>query len=146
MFADSISEMIDFINYQNTDGNGLCKIIAGPAWNINEDIIIESEIYHWAGSEKKENDIIYSIHKTQGFDLNFAGVIFGREIYFDKECGRLEINKKNLKDNYTKSSGDKKMREYVLDIYLTLMTKGIFGTYIYVMDESLREYLKDFLL
>ena len=70
--------------------------------------------------------------------------MFGREVYFDKETKRIEINKKNLKDNHTKSSGDEKMRDYVLDIYLTLMTRGIYGTYIYAMDPGLREYLKTF--
>ena len=145
MLADSMSEMVEFIDHQNNEGEGLCKVIAGPGWNINEDIVIEDKIYHWAGSDK-ENDFIYSIHKTQGFDLNYAGVIFGREVYFDKDSGRIEVNKKNLKDNYTKSSGDEKMREYVLDIYLTLMTRGIWGTYIYVMDDALKEYLKEFML
>ena len=62
-----------------------------------------------------------------------------------KERRRLRsYNKKNLKDNHTKSSGDEKMRDYVLDIYLTLMTRGIYGTYIYAMDPGLREYLKTF--
>ena len=139
---DSFNEMNQKIDLMNTDG--LCKIVTGPAWSLNEDIVIDGDVYHWAGNTSK-NAIIYSIHKTQGFDLNYAGVIFGREIYYDKDNGRIEIDKKALKDNFTKSSGDEKMREYILDIYLTLMTRGIHGTYVYAMDSALRDYLNQFL-
>lgn len=77
--------------------------------------------------------------------MNYAGVIFGKELYYDKAKGRIEVNKKELKDNLTKSSGDEAMREFILNIYLTLMTRGIHGTYLYVVDDDLREYLKLFL-
>ena len=143
--VDDIRELMRFIDFQNTEGDGLCKVIAGPGWNIQEDIIIENEVYHWFGSGL-DNAKIYSIHKIQGFDLNYAGVIFGREIYYDTANKRIDVIKNNLKDNHTKSSGDEKMREFVLDIYLTLMTRGIKGTYIYVMDSELRKYLIDYLL
>ncbi len=35
-------------------------------------------------------------------------------------------------------------RDYVLNIYLTLMTRDIYGTYLYIVDEALKEYLKIF--
>ena len=77
--------------------------------------------------------------------INYAGVIFGRESCYDKEKRRIDVIKKNLKDNHMKLSSEEKMREIVLDIYLTLMTRGIKGTYIYVMEPGLKEYLKKFL-
>ena len=141
--VDHIEDLVNRIELENREGDGLCKTIAGPGWNINEDILIEHNSYHWHGSGLA-NDYIYSVHKIQGFDLNYAGVIFGREICYDTEKQRIDVVKKNLKDNHTKSSGDEKMREYVLNIYLTLMTRGIKGTYIYVMDEALKEYFKHF--
>ena len=141
--VDNIDELTTFIDYQNTEGDGLCKVVAGPGWNIKEDIIIENNTYHWYGSNLS-NDIIYSIHKIQGFDLNYAGVIFGHEVRYDPITRRIEIVKRNLKDNHSKSSGDELMREYLLNIYLTLMTRGIKGTYIYVMNDELRDYLRAF--
>ena len=77
--------------------------------------------------------------------MNYAGVIFGKEVYYDVEKGCIEINKKELKDNRTKIKGDNDSKKYILNIYLTLMTRGIFGTYIYAVDNNLRAYLKDFL-
>lgn len=43
-----------------------------------------------------------------------------------------------------KSSGDEAMQRYVMHIYLTLMTRGIHGTYIYAVDDAMRDYLKEF--
>ena len=90
-------------------------------------------------------DTVLSIHKSQGFDLNYAGVIFGKEIFYDQSLGRVMINKKELKDPMTKSDGDDIMRQNVLNMYLTLMTRGIKGTFVYAVDDSMRNYLKEFL-
>lgn len=77
--------------------------------------------------------------------MNYTGVIFGKEIYYDKKHGRVEVNKRELMDNFAKSNGDDAMLQYVLNIYLTLMTRGIHGTFVYAVDDDLREYLKSFL-
>lgn len=77
--------------------------------------------------------------------MNYAGVIFGKEIYYDLEKKRVEVNRKELRDSFTKSEGEASMRQYLLNIYLTLMTRGINGTYVYAVDDNLREYLKNFL-
>ena len=34
--------------------------------------------------------------------------------------------------------------EYLKNIYLTLLTRGIKGTYIYVCDDDLRKYMEQF--
>ncbi len=122
--------------------DNLCKIVTGPGWGKEEKIGIEGEEYTWAkGREDKRKNVIFSIHKIQGFDLRYAGVIFGKEVYYDEKSKRIEINKKELMDNFTKSGGDEEMRRYILNIYITLMTRGIEGTYVYAVDERLRNYL-----
>ncbi len=143
--VDNIETLFDVIHEKDSQ-LGLCRVLTGPGWTKSEDIVIDGQTYHWAGEKNssKENSII-SIHKSQGFDLNYAGVIFGKEIYYDEKTCRIEVNKKELKDNFTKSDGDSAMRQYVINIYLTLMTRGILGTYVYAVDPALREYLKDYL-
>jgi DUF2075 family protein len=37
------------------------------------------------------------------------------------------------------------LRDYLTNIYLTLMTRGIRGTYVYVCDPALREYMAQFI-
>ena len=84
------------------------------------------------------------IHTLQGYDLNYAGVIFGPEITYDKIHGRVEVIQENYKDNLGRAvSGDMEaLREYIINIYATLMTRGIKGTFVYVCDYKLREYLR----
>lgn len=141
---DNIDALKSIIN-GNEETEKLCRMITGPGWGINETILIENQTFHWGDdiSRPKENDI-FSIHKIQGFDLNYAGVIFGKELYFDKENQCIAINKRELKDNFTKSMGEEFMRRYIFNIYVTLMTRGIKGTFVYVMDDALRDYLSVF--
>ena len=39
---------------------------------------------------------------------------------------------------------DEQLLEYVRNIYTVLLTRGILGTYIYVCDPDLRDYLRSF--
>lgn len=142
---DDVSDLFDIISNRN-DMDNLCRVVTGPGWSIEDDIIIDGKKYRWASDKKDdEKDVIFSIHKIQGFDLNYAGVIFGKEIYYDEDARCLAINKKELRDNFTKSNGEENMRRYILNIYITLMTRGINGTYVYAVDESLKAYLRKFL-
>ncbi len=144
---DSASELYTTIEYISAaHDRNLCRVVTGPGWALTEDIVIDGDTYHWAGDGKKGQERpIYSIHRTQGFDLNYAGVIFGKEVYYDERRGEIAINKRELKDSFTKSKGDDEMREFVLNIYVTLMTRGIDGTFVYAVDDGLRDYLRVFL-
>ena len=141
---DHISELFSAINEKNRKCS-LSRIVTGPGWNMEEPIIIENHQYHWAKDNQDCENFVYSIHKVQGFDLNYAGVIFGKEIYFNENLGRVAINKKEVRDNFTKSNGDEDMQRYIINIYITLMTRGINGTFVYAMDKKLSTYLRGFL-
>lgn len=143
---DSASELYTAIEYASSlNDDNLCKVVAGPGWAVKEDIVIDGDTYHWAGNDANgQGKVIYSIHKTQGFDLNYAGVIFGKEVYYDDERKEIVVDKRELRDSFTKSKGEEEMRNYILNIYVTLMTRGIDGTFVYAVDDRLREYLKQF--
>lgn len=64
-------------------------------------------------------------------------LVFDRGEYHDKK-GR----ENNPKLGITCSDAD--LLEYVKNIYSVLLTRGIRGTYVYVCDEALREYLRPF--
>ena len=142
--VDSVDSLFSIIHSKQTN-DSLCRVIAGPGWTKKESIVIDGQSFQWASKTANSKDSILSIHMIQGFDLNYAGVIFGKEIYYDEEKGRIDINKQELRDNFTKSNGDDNMRRYVINIYITLMTRGIDGTFVYTVDKPLREYLKKFL-
>lgn len=139
----------------------LCRLIAGFSWpwetnrkgsRAKYDIEIEGLKFKW-NQTRKDIDWINSrtafkeigcIHTTQGYDLNYAGVIFGEEIVYNPDKKRIEIIRDNYYDRYGKAdTSDKQLEEFILNIYRTLMLRGVEGTYIYACDRNLREYLKD---
>ena len=84
------------------------------------------------------------IHTTQGYDLNYAGIIFGEEIRYDRKGQTIVIEKKNYHDR-TGGQGIKdpaELKQYIINIYRTIMLRSIRGTFVYACDEALRDYLK----
>lgn len=137
--------------------DGLCRLIAGYSWpwasKENKsaiDIEIDGLQFQWNQTDKdwinspnafKE---IGCIHTTQGYDLNYTGVIFGKEITYNKEKNIIEINPKLYFDINGKKgiANPEDLKKYIINIYKTIMYRGIKGTFIYACDENLREYLK----
>jgi len=94
-------------------------------------------------------DEVGSIHTIQGYDLNYAGVIIGPDLRFDPVRQRLVFDRENYfdakgKQNNPKrgiSYSDEDLLQFVTNIYAVLLTRGMCGTYLYVCDPHLREYL-----
>lgn len=134
---------------------GLSRFIAGYAWKWKSkkkpeefDIEIENNRLRW---NKKKTDWINSetaideigcIHTTQGYDLNYAGVIFGNEITYNKDTNEISIIRKNYHDRNGKATvkNDNDLKDFIINIYNTIMFRGIRGTYVYACDKNLKEY------
>lgn len=137
---------------------GLCRMIAGYAWewktqkNPNDyDIVIGESKFKWNSKSKdwinSENAIeeVGCIHTTQGYDINYAGVILGNEIVYRNN--KIQIFKENYYDKNGKRTvtDEDELKKYILNIYKTILTRGIRGTYIYICDEELRNYFKRYI-
>lgn len=143
--------------------HGLARMVAGYAWewlsrNKKSEIDIDlgpdaqfqwntSEV-DWVNSPNAVHEV-GSIHTVQGYDLNYAGVIIGGDLRFDPERGELIINKDNYFDKKGKENNKLRnrpttvdlLKSMILNIYAVLLTRGIKGTFIHVVDPALREYL-----
>lgn len=153
---DHLDEMISDIKEQEKE-HQLSRIIAGYAWKWNSrknkkipDIVIgdtklfwNSVTVDWVNSANAINEV-GCIHTIQGYDLNYAGVIIGPEISFDKDKQEIVIDKdKYLDVNGKRSVWDKnELKRYIINIYKTLLTRGILGTYVYIVDDDLKDYFK----
>ncbi len=140
---------------------GLCRNAAGYAWKWKSkkdkkayDIEIQEHKYRWNSTydnwiaTKKSIDEIGCIHTLQGYDLNYVGLIIGEDIKYDQKTGQIYADKKNYFDRQGKagvSNDPKALKEYLINIYLTLMTRGIRGTYLYICDDALRNYFEKFI-
>lgn len=146
---------------------GLVRMMAGYAWewkskkNPNDfDIEIEikgksegekkninkrwnSILEDWIASDNSINEV-GSIHTVQGYDLNYGFVILGNDIVYKK--GSIEANRDSYFDAKGKNTAtQEELTEYIKNIYYVLMTRGIKGTYLYVCDKALRDYLKQYI-
>lgn len=155
---DSFREMRDRL-FEKEEKYGLCRLCTGYGWEWKSkkdknaaDIVLEgieiqwnSCIVGWLYDEtlKEEMGSVYSLH---GLDLNFAGVVIGRELYYDEKEKKIKLNKDLYFDNTVKrGTSNEDILEYLKNVYAVLMTRGIEGTYVYVCDEGLRRYLKQFI-
>jgi len=159
---DDAEKMVNDIKEKNSE-LGLCRIVAGYAWpwlsnpDRNEnptdsDIEIgncklkwNSTAIDWVNSPNAINEV-GCIHTTQGYDLNYVGVIIGPELTYDPISKNMQINRDKYYDKNGRAgvSDDEELKRYIINIYKTLLTRGIKGAYVYVVDNDLRKYFKDF--
>lgn len=153
---DSLRDMVHAINERERK-TGLSRMIAGYSWPWASktdaaayDIVIDDVQLRWnstntdwinkEGSHKE----VGCIHTTQGYDLNYAGIIFGEEIRYDQTSKSIVIDKANYHDK-TGGQGIKdpaELKRYIINIYRTVMLRGIRGTFVYACDDALRDYFK----
>lgn len=161
-FFESFAHMNQAIN-QKENEVGLSRLIAGYGWpwlsqggKADHDFVIDGipliwnrTATDWINSPTSHEEV-GSIHTVQGYDLNYAGVIVGPELGFDKESQSLVVYKEKYHDKKGKQNNpgrklmDSELLGFICNVYRVLMTRGIKGTYIYVVDPDLRAYLKDF--
>lgn len=151
---DSLEEMLDEINAREKEV-GLSRLVAGYSWpwvsnkdKSKFDIEIDgvslkwnSTAVDWVNSDNAIHEV-GCIHTTQGYDLNYTGVIFGNEIKYDVQKNEIIISEKDYFDKNGKQSikDPNELKEYIINIYKTILLRGIRGTYIYVCDANLRKY------
>lgn len=119
-------------------------------WNLQLPIDPEQKFLQKKLSWAEQNQTINEVGSTftvQGFDLNYVGLIIGPsvkyrdgKVIFDPEGSK----NKNAIQNRTLKSGEKqKFGEFLLKNELNvLLTRGVYGLYIYAVDEELQKQLE----
>lgn len=163
-FYDDISALRRTIRNRDSEA-GLARMVAGYAWKWSSkknplaiDISIDGEVFRWNGTDRDwinspgALEQMGSIHTVQGYDLNYAGVVIGPDLAWDPRDERLVFNRDHYFDAKGKennptlglSYSDDDLLAFVRNIYAVLLTRGILGTYVYVVDPALREHLRPF--
>ncbi|NJB87284.1 hypothetical protein GGR26_003064 [Lewinella marina] len=160
---DSLADMVARIQDKNED-HGLSRLIAGYSWpwlskspknkkyqpyDIEEDglrLRWNSTNIDWINTPDSIEEV-GCIHTTQGYDLNFTGIIFGNEVGFDPETQEIVVRAEHYHDRNGKATikCPERLKSYILNIYKTILLRGIRGTYIYVCDPALREYMSRYI-
>ena len=113
-------------------------------WNLSSDTT-------WSISNGSV-DQIGCIHTCQGLEFDYVGVIIGLDLIF--RDGKILVDpSKRSKDDFTirgyktmmknNPNGTKEIiRNIIKNTYRTLMTRGMKGCFLYIMDEQLKQYIK----
>lgn len=155
---DSIDDFTDSFEQKLSEHN-LTRMLAGYAWDWKtkgkqvssspKDIVIGDKSFRW--NSKSDNWVgkgvtnpmyaqeVGCVHTTQGYDLSYAYVIIGPDLKFDSLTGKLVGDKDHYFDKKGKGGAtDEQLTQYIKNIYYVLLTRGIYGTHVYVVDDELR--------
>lgn len=152
--ARNIEEWVDYLSNQQSKFPekkslrlaGYCK----PAKKANdyEFIKIHTKEYSlkWSrdgdkfrnyANKSTEVGNVYDIH---GFDIDFASIYIGKDIYLDEKEKCIKVDKDNSFDIATKKGVDQ-IDEFVKNAYYILLTRAVYGQMVYIEDDKLREFL-----
>lgn len=154
---DDFKQMVLDIKSQEKK-HSVSRMISGYAWewvSKNNPDLHDIEIQgmklkwnsvnqNWVYSKNAINEV-GCIHTVQGYDLNYAGLIIGPELSYDTKQKEFIIRKEYYKDiNGRKGVDDPdELKAYILNIYQTLMLRGMLGTYVYIVDPELKRHFLD---
>ena len=146
--------------------NGRCRVVAGYTYEwvsdhanrdgVNDVIIADKSFgkkwnlqfgsgvtaYSWVDDPLSINEI-GCIHTCQGVDLNYCGVIIGKDIVYRE--GKIQFDKTkhaNTDRSGIRTASDDEAERLIKNTYYVLLTRGVLGTYVYCEDKALNDYLK----
>jgi DUF2075 family protein/nucleoside-triphosphatase THEP1 len=126
------------------DGND--HYIDEPNFHVRWDRSKPTEKQAWA--ERPDTiEEVGSVYTIQGFDLNYAGVILGPSVTYNEVNDQISIRIENYEDGaaFVKRDDlenlDAIKEQIILNSINVLMTRGVYGLYIYASDPKLRRRL-----
>lgn len=138
MVAGYTYEWITKKDYDNGFDIVLDEGLFKAKWNMDK------KDYSWLYDDKSFEDV-GCIHTCQGLDMQYCGVIIGKDLRY--KDGKLIYDPSQLAKT-DRSSGirtckdPKKAKSLIRNTYNVLLTRGMRGTFIYCEDEGLKEYVK----
>ena len=109
-------------------------------WNKGMGMVEQD--YSYLDDEESINQI-GCIHTIQGLDLQYAGVIIGKDIVYRN--GKIQFDKVANVDNVSakiSTAPDDVAERLIRNTYNVLLTRGMRGTFVYCEDIALNDYLK----
>ncbi len=163
----SVYSLEEAINEKNQQGFS-ARLTAGFCWewsnNLNEDGSLVNDVQigeykrpwnardgltgmrrgipksqFWAYEEGGINQI-GCVYTAQGFEFDYVGVIFGKDLRFNLEKSGWEGFPENSHDSSVKSTEN--FLQLVKNTYRVLLTRGMKGCYVYFMDKETELFFK----
>ncbi|MGC8581974.1 MAG: DNA/RNA helicase domain-containing protein [Thermoplasmata archaeon] len=104
----------------------------------------------WVNGGSNKMESCASVYGAQGFETDYAGLIWGRDLVYRKNswalgenCEDFEI--KVLFNDAKKGNtvSEKKVKELLINRYRILLTRGVYGTYIFFEDSETKKFFEN---
>ena len=89
----------------------------------------------WASDPNGINQV-GCVYTSQGFEFDYVGVIFGRDLVYDADW---RGNQKVSQDSVVKKAPEEEFVNLVKQIYRVLLTRGMKGCYVYFEDAGTKD-------
>jgi DUF2075 family protein len=131
----------------NNDGTLVDDVIIGDykrPWNANPEAnklalgIPKSSLWAYEPNGIEQIGCIYT---AQGFEFDYAGVIFGKDLTYDFDRSSWTGHQEHSYDSVVKRSKDKFV-ELVKNTYRVLLSRGMKGCYVYFEDKDSERFFR----
>lgn len=167
--ADSVEELEDLIRERHEEGHK-ARLTAGFCWPWSDpdgegelipDVKVGDWMRPWNAKPGKKlapgipkaplwatdpNGIaqVGCIYTAQGFEFDYVGVIFGKDLLYDPEAGAWIGDKAQSFDKAgaRRAKTDDGFLDLVKNTYRVLLTRGMKGCYVYFEDEASRDFFE----
>jgi uncharacterized protein len=165
---DSPHALYTEIKMRNVEKPNSARLVAGFCWSwsdanydgtLKEDIVIGDFKMTWEAKDESPKlasgipkaalwaydpngvNQAGSIYTIQGFEFEYVGVIFGKDLMYDLQKKEWEGHPENSADNVVKRAKEQ-FTNLVKNTYRVLLTRGMKGCYVYFMDKDTEHYFK----
>ena len=157
--VNSPHELKSLIDGKNKEKKNSARLTAGFCWrwskpnrdgSLVNDVKIgdfempwenKDEFWKWA-TEDSGMEQIGTVYTSQGFEFDYIGVIFGRDLVWDKNTNSWHAKPENSYDNMVKRRNDE-FAQHLKNVYRVLLSRAHKGVFVYFMDNDTGEYFKN---
>jgi len=156
--VDSPHELKKIIDQKNNEKRNCARMVASYCWpwskpnsdgSLVNDVKIgdfempwekKDQFWKWATDDSGMNQI-GTVYTSQGFEFDYIGVIFCKDLVWNKEKNDWEAKPENSHDNEAKRNNPN-LVTHLKNIYRVLLSRAHRGVYVYFIDKDTEEYFR----
>lgn len=165
---DSPQALFEAIKQKNLEKPNSARLVAGFCWNwsdpnpdgtLKDDVIIGDFKMPWEAKPTAKKiakgippaplwaydpngvNQLGSIYTIQGFEFDYVGVIFGKDLMYDSVNKTWTGKPENSADPSVKKAKTDFAR-FVKNVYRVLLTRGMKGCYVYFLDKDTENFFR----
>lgn len=97
---------------------------------------------HFWASDPRGIEQVGCIYTAQGFEFDYVGVIFGRDLRYDPAAGEWVGERTVSHDRKVKAAKGQDFATLLKQVYRVLLTRGLKGCYVHFMDRATRDFFR----